>query len=48
MVEQKFGTTIKNAAETRSPIIAEIETGSYLQLFLYRAPKGTMKPQQRT
>jgi uncharacterized protein YbaA (DUF1428 family) len=38
-MEQKFGTKIKNASETKSPITAEIETGSYMDLSFSRAPK---------
>jgi hypothetical protein len=39
-MEQKFGTKIKNAVETRNPITAEIEeTGSYMDLSFRRAPK---------
>src|SRR5215218_4771665 len=39
-MEQKVGTKIKDAAEAKNPITAEIEeTGTYVQLFLYRAPK---------
>jgi large subunit ribosomal protein L17 len=38
-MEQKFGTKIKNAAETKNPITAEIETGRYMDLSFSRAPK---------
>jgi uncharacterized protein YbaA (DUF1428 family) len=38
-MEEKFGTKIKNASETKSPITAEIETGSYMDLSFSRAPK---------
>jgi uncharacterized protein YbaA (DUF1428 family) len=38
-MEQKFGTKVKNAAETKNPITAEIESGSYMDLSFSRAPK---------
>jgi uncharacterized protein YbaA (DUF1428 family) len=38
-MEHKFGTKIKNASETKSPITAEIETGSYMDLSFSRSPK---------
>jgi uncharacterized protein YbaA (DUF1428 family) len=38
-MEQKFGTKVKNAAETKNPMTAEIETGSYMDLSFSRAPK---------
>jgi hypothetical protein len=38
-MEQKFGTKIKSAAEAKNPITAEIETGTYAQIFAYCIPK---------
>jgi uncharacterized protein YbaA (DUF1428 family) len=38
-MEQKFGAKIKNAAEAKNPITAEIETESYMDLSFSRAPK---------
>jgi uncharacterized protein YbaA (DUF1428 family) len=39
-MEHKFGTKIKNTAEEKNPITAEIdETGSYMDLSFSRAPK---------
>jgi hypothetical protein len=38
-MEQKFRARIKDAAETKNPITAEIETGSYMDLSFSRAPK---------
>jgi uncharacterized protein YbaA (DUF1428 family) len=38
-MEQKFGTKIKDAAEAKNPITAEIETRSYMDLSFSRAPK---------
>jgi predicted phosphoadenosine phosphosulfate sulfurtransferase len=39
-MKEKFGTRINDAADAKNPITAEMEeTGSYLQLFLYRVPK---------
>jgi uncharacterized protein YbaA (DUF1428 family) len=38
-MEEKFRTKIKNASETKNPITAEIETGSYMDLSFSRAPK---------
>jgi uncharacterized protein YbaA (DUF1428 family) len=38
-MEQKFGTKIKNTAETKNPITAAEENGNYLGLNFVRAPK---------
>jgi hypothetical protein len=38
-MEQKFGTKVKNAAETKNPMTAEIETGSHMDLSFSQAPK---------
>jgi hypothetical protein len=38
-MEQKFRAKIKDAEETKNPITAEIETGSYMDLSFSRAPK---------